>query len=198
MVLLGVVSLATSACTREPVDVQCPAVTAGDLVISEIRGDQSGEDTYGQWIEIFNATSSQVDLKGAQLSTQKLDGSGEGIILIRRSIPIAAGGYAVLGQFVDDDTLPDHVDYGYADDYDSDFHNSAAIDLRSCGDQIDRVIYHDLTGTGTWALDGAAEPDATTNDDEANWCVDDRDTMPDPTMLGIPGTPGERNPACGT
>lgn len=197
MVLLGVVSLATSACTREPVDVECPAVNAGDLVISEIRGDQSGEDTYGQWIEIFNATTDQVDLKGAELTTQKLDGSGEGRILIRRSVPVAAGGYAVLGQFADDDMLPDYVDYGYVDDFASSFYNSAAIDLSSCGTRIDRVIYHDLPSTGTLSLDGAADPDATSNDDEGNWCVDDRDTMPDPTMLGIPGTPGERNLSCG-
>lgn len=187
-----------SACVRDPLEIECPSVSVGQLVISEIRqGGQLNGDTYGQWIEIYNATGVAVDLFGAELLIRRLDGGSEGRILVRTdNVTVPANGYVVIGSFPAD-MLPEHVNYGYRLDFDSDLYDDAAIDLDSCGVQIDRVVYHDLTGIGTLALDGAADPDATTNDDEGSWCVDDRDTMPDPTMLGIPGTPGERNPSCG-
>lgn len=189
--------LASIGCVRDPVEVACPDVGAGQLVISELRGKQSGEDTYGQWIEIYNTTSAPVELFGARITMQKLDGSGAAQIFVRdQSLQVPAKGYAVLGKFASD-ALPAHVDYGYQLDFDGNLHDSGAIDLFACEALIDRVIYHNLTGTGTWALDGNGDPNATTNDDEAQWCVDDRE-MPDPMNLGLPGTPGERNYVCGS
>ena len=54
VMVLGVALVA--ACTRAPLEVPCPDLRAGDLVISELRGEQSGTDTRGQWVELYNAS----------------------------------------------------------------------------------------------------------------------------------------------
>ena len=40
----GVVGLALGGCARESLDWECPAVATGDLVVTELRGEQSGSD----------------------------------------------------------------------------------------------------------------------------------------------------------
>jgi len=193
----GVVGLALGGCARDSLDWECPAVATGDLVVTEFRGEQSGSDTYGQWIELYNASGQALDLFGTQLWVQRLDGGAEARIIIRlRELNVSAGGYVVVGGFPAADT-PTHVDYGYLEDFSTDLYNGAAVDVMACGEQIDRVIYRDLPSKGTLALDGALDPpDATQNDDETAWCQDDNEDNPDPTQLGIRGTPGEGNIQC--
>ena len=193
-------------CGRDALDGSCPAVAPGELVVTEVRGDQSGSDGYGQWIEIYNASPAAVDLRGLDVHVQRVDGGADGHILVRDSVVVDPGGYAVIGRFPTDD-VPDHVDYGYVlpcedsssgcDDHwlDTNLYDAAAIDLEACGERIDRAIYRDLPSRGTWALSGAAAPDATANDTESDWCVDDTEDM-QTEQLGIRGTPGEANPSC--
>ena len=196
LLLAGAVIGASAGCEREPLGWICPSLDPGDLVVTELRGEQSGADTYGQWIEIYNATAAAVDLEGAVVELVRLDGGAEGRILVRDSLPVAAGDYGVVGRF-EPGQEPDWVDYGYELDFESSLYDSGAIDVIGCDVQLDRVIYHDLPTHGTLALDGAiAPPTATANDDEAAWCPDEVDDHPDPTELGIRGTPGEGNPTC--
>jgi hypothetical protein len=185
-----------AGCEREPLGWICPSLDPGSVVVTELRGEQSGADTYGQWIELYNATAAAIDLEGAVVEVVRLDGGAEGRILVRDSLPVAAGAYAVLGRFAPGEE-PDWVDYGYALDFASSLFDSGAIDVIACDVQVDRVVYHDLPTTGTLALDGAIDPPtATANDDEASWCPDQVDDHPDPTELGIRGTPGQGNRPC--
>lgn len=163
-------------------------------MVSEVRGPQSGENGYGEWIEVFNATGSQVDLKGLSVQVIKLDGSSRSEFLIRRSLPVSAGAYAVFGN-----NLPglesSHVDYGYGADFPGKLPDSAAIEITTCGERADLLVYRNLPPKGSLILTGEDEPDATTNDDELAWCVDEREDEQTPNN-GIKGTPQEANPVC--
>lgn len=196
------------ACTRGPLEVACPSVSAGDLVITEIRGNQSGLDTWGQWIELFNPTGVPLSAGGLVIHLTALDESGlpemddEGqtveadIDLLDSDLVVEAGAWVVAGRFPTYD-LPAHVDYGYEAQLGSSLYDAALVELHACGVLIDAVAYADLPSTGSWILDGSQSPNATVNDDPNHWCVDD--TAPvtgGGTAAGVPGTPGGVNPTC--
>lgn len=179
--------LGLAACARDPAAASCPDVAPGDLVVTEIRGPQSGDDTLGVWIELYSVND--VDLNGIKIRFRKKDGSSETDVLVRRSLPVTAGQYVTLGVFPDDDTMPGYVDYGMAGDYHESFLSAAAVDVEACGTQIDRAVYDVLPKMGTFSLGGTPSADA--NDLPANWCTN-------ATMDGAtyPGTPQQANPAC--
>ena len=182
------VPLLASACGRAPID--CAEIRPGDLAISELRGDQSGEDSDGQWIELFNTTDGEIELSGLVLRLLKLNGSGEATIRVRDiGLFVGPRDYAVLGNFGVDAVVPPHVDYPYGDDFDSDLYSDAIIEVIACAELVDRLIYRDLPGDGTLAFDGARTLTAEANDDSAAWCADS-------PAANHPGTPGEANAAC--
>ena len=51
--------LGLGSCEREAMPAICPDVQAGELVLTEMRGPQSGADTYGQWFELFNTSGAK-------------------------------------------------------------------------------------------------------------------------------------------
>ena len=179
---------ALAACARDPAAAECPDLAPGDLVVTEIRGPQSGDDTLGVWIELYSVKA--VDLSGTKIRFRKKDGSSETDVLVRRSLPVDAGHYVTLGLF-DDTTKPAYVDYGMASDYHESFLSAAAVDVEACGVRIDRAVYDVLPTMGTFSLDGTSPPSAEANDLPANWCTD-------ATMDGAtyPGTPQQANHAC--
>jgi hypothetical protein len=201
---------ALAACVREPVEEICPPVGPGDLVISELRGEQTAaaDAGAGQWIEIFNKTTAQVDLYGLHIRFRRVDGSDEDRIIIRREgATIAGSGFAVIGLGSDAARLP-FMTYAAGTDVGGDMFTSAAVDIRGCGDvEIDTTQYTGLTRAGTLSLHGGAPPAADANDDtnpacEAwcdpilevtpQWCIDD---IPD--IAGVrSGTPGSLNITC--
>jgi len=188
--LVFIIASLAAACARDPLPGACPDLDVGDLVISEIRGPQSGgSDTLGQWIEIYNASGHAVELQGISLRMQHLDGSGDVTILVRDERQVGVAGYATLGRFAAG-SEPSYVTYGFLDDFSSSLYSSGAIDVRSCDTLVDRTSYRSLPTTGTLALDGTDDPDATANDDAAHFCTD-------ASGVNHPGTPQERNPPCG-
>lgn len=183
------------ACSQAPVDIPCPEASEGDLVVTEIHGPQSGEDQYGEWIEIYNSTSRTIDLSGLSVSFTKLDGSSENRFLVRTPLALEPGGYAVFGR-QPVGAEPDHVDYGYQGDLDSKLFDSAAVRVSTCGDLVDLAVYRNLPTKGSLILDGdISPPTAEANEDERNWCVDNREDD-NTEQLGVRGTPREENPSC--
>jgi hypothetical protein len=182
-------------CEREMLDPLCTPVAPGQLVITEIRGPQEPDSTYGQWIEIFNAGTSAVNVAALKLRITQLDGSGEKVITIRDAdLTIAAGDYLVLGR-QPADLLPAWVDYGYGDEVIIDLYQDGMMDLSVCNTVVDSIVYRSLPLQGTLALDGALVPSAEANDLESNWCNDASEVW-DPVQTGIPGTPGAQNRPC--
>jgi hypothetical protein len=184
---------ATPACVRDAEPAICPDVAKGDLVITELRGAQSGADTYGQWIELYNATGAELDLLGLQLEFKKLDGGATAHVIVRRSLSVAADGYVVLGRAADDDR-PKGVDYGMGTDFATSWFNGAGITVTACGVKIDELLYTSLPTGGTYSL-GAMPPTTAANDLATAWCTNATPGT-DTTQLGLPGTPGAANPPC--
>ena len=190
---LGLALMALLGCERDPRVAVCPELAPGDLIITELRGDQSGsDDEIGEWIELYNASSLTIDLTGVAVVVTRLDGGSDARLVFRREVRVDSGDYVVLGRFFDLPELrPDYVNYGYSEDFDSSLYDTGAIEIFACGTMTDQLVYRNLPSTGTFAFDGAIDPDATDNDDANNWCIDELTGDPDAT-----GTPGERNPVC--
>ncbi|MBP6630872.1 MAG: hypothetical protein KA297_15670 [Kofleriaceae bacterium] len=184
---------APAGCTRDAAPALCPDVVAGELVVSELRGEQTGSDSQGQWIELYNASGTELDLLGLRVLWRRLDGSDSDTVLVRRSLLVAPDGYVVLGAGLDADR-PSYVDYGVAGDLPGAIMPSAAVDLIACDVLIDRLTYSGLTRTGTYSL-GPTPPTADGNDLSTAWC--NNETV-DGTGLAAPGTPGAANPPCPT
>ncbi len=200
--LFAITSLA--GCERNELEHLCTPVENGQLVISEIRGPQSEVDTYGQWIELHNRGTTSLNLAGIQLVMFDIMGGGEKVIMVRdEGLVVAPGGYVVLGHQERGPMppLPDHVDYGYNEDFSSDLESSGVLQLHVCNELVDEVIYQNLPTVGSLAFDGDLELTVDVNDDadpnnvESNWC-NDASPVTNPTEVGTPGTPGEQNRPC--
>jgi hypothetical protein len=178
-----------AACVRDPDSANCPDLAPGDLVVTEIGGNQTGMDTLKPWIELYNASGQTVDLLGIKVRFRRISGSDETPTLVRRSLPVAAGAYVVLG-LANDETRPAYHDYGISADFHASWPSQAAVDVEVCGERLDRVIYNSLPNAGTYSL-GTTPPTAEANDLPANWCTDST------TNTGsFPGTPQKANTAC--
>jgi len=176
------------ACAADPEPAICPEeAAAGDLRVTELRGEQSGGDSWGQWIEVENTAAVALDLEGVVVDLVSIDGATRLRMLIRRSMPLEPGERAVLGT-PPDDALPAHMDYGFGADFETEadgteFPSAGGVTLTSCGVELDLVTFAGLPTMGTWSLDA-----------DGTWCAD---TTPGPgTELGLPGTPGEPNTPC--
>lgn len=191
-------STSTSAADHLPVvaDLSLPDPTlsaadllAGDLVISEVMVNPATcSDAYGEWLEVWNASGSPVDLYGIVL--KDLDGySGA----VSSSYVLAAGDRAVLGK-------------GSASTWCGTFVPDAFYGTRPALDNTgDRVgLYSpagltiDLTPTWTssnatsgiaWSLD-EARLDASDNDASSHWCNATN------SLGAEKGTPGSANGTC--
>lgn len=198
--MLSALAGLTSGCDEPALDAVCPDLAEGDLVITEIRGPQDGLNRPGQWFELKNATDRAIDLRGLELRIRKRDGSQpssefRGVVLIRSAATVPPGSYFVIGSGFPETMWPT-TDYAAGADMEKDIpDDGGVVDLLSCGESVDRLIYDSLPTTGTLQLDGDVEPDDAANDIPANLCVDAR-LSEDPNNPGAPGSPGERNPAC--
>ena len=197
--LTGLVAVVLcTACPREAEEVPCPDLAEGDLVITELRGPQDGNDSFGQWIELFNAGDTEADLLGLRVDIVPLDGRDPTIVLVRNEdVFVAPNEYVVLGNH-NDNNLPEYVDYGWALTSSSrDLFQNAFIEVSACDVLVDRMLYRGLPTVGTLSLDPSFEPSAKRNDDETAYCVDAADAPPgEVTGFGQPGTPGEENRPC--
>ncbi|MBA3540065.1 MAG: lamin tail domain-containing protein [Deltaproteobacteria bacterium] len=183
------IAITLGGCVRDPAETFCPEVVLGDLAVTEVRAQPSG-DTLGSWVEVYNASGHPLDLRGVELRFRKMDGTSETKVIVRRSLPLAAGAYAVLGRVTDDELRPSFVDYGFAADFPAAWPSAAALDINACGELIDRVTYSSLPTMGSYSL-GAMPPSASANDFPAMWCTDAT-----PVGAGYPGTPRQPNIAC--
>lgn len=182
----------------------CTPVENGQLVISEIRGPQSELDTYGQWIELHNRSTSSLNIAGIRLHLHDIednDLSDPKVIMVRdEGLIVGPGGYMVLGRRRPDQ-LPDHVDYGYEEDFSSDLYTAGQLALYVCNELVDYVVFQNLPTVGSLAFDGDLELTVDVNDNadpsdlESDWC-NDASEVASPTEVGTPGTPGEQNRPC--
>lgn len=214
-IALGALAM-TSACAQPALPCSSE-LQAGDVVFSEIRGPQTGADSRGEWLEVFNTTAEAIDLLGVRIEFRNIRGTQQIDILVRESLVVEPGGYAVLGSLADP---PPEVDYSFNLDFvvnvdieDSDgtlviptnegldprsLFANASIELRSCEETIDEIAYAALPSLGTYSLDGALTPSAENNEGTEGWCNDQAEAPPDGPQVdvGLYGSPGAANPPC--
>ena len=123
------------------------------LVISELRATQSEQDSFGHFIELYNASGRSLDLEGVWVRQVALDGTEQAFV-IREPLELAAGGYAVIGPGLEDE-LPSWIDYGVGwdisggdpatDSYPRELIKASfptgLFRVESCDEQIDEVFY---------------------------------------------------------
>ncbi|MGB0591382.1 MAG: lamin tail domain-containing protein, partial [Myxococcota bacterium] len=167
-------------------------VQPGDIIITEIMNNPAiADDSVGEWVELMNTTDAEIDLMGFTLSD-----NGADTHVIDLSLPIAAGGYVVLGASGDLGLngllTPDYVFDGIA------FGNgSDSVMVWYDGVVIDEVAYDngetfpDAKGVSMNLSLGIT--DATANDDGANWCGASVESIiaiaGEETDYGTPGAP---------
>ena len=187
-----------AACGPSDDTTDCTGLVAGTLVVSEVQADfdapsgASGADTGHEWFEIYNASSSPVELAGVVVEHMR-PSETVGKTHTLRAVTIPANGYLVLGNVVSE-AAPAHVDYGYGADL-GDLYNADGGKLKlSCGGVlIDEAIYDGVEPGHTRTLDGKQAPDYQTNDSQAAWCsaAEDPSAEYEPTNFGTPGAPNQ-------
>lgn len=201
---LAAVVLASLAAACGPGDdddaSSCSGLVAGDLVITEVLADydapagSSGVDEAKEWFEIHNASSRALELGGVLLE----HGRPTDVVFenhVMRDLTLAPGEYLVLGNVVSD-LLPDHVDYGYADDLGSLFNSDGGRLALRCGTTIvDEAVYDQTAPGKSRQLDGGNPPDYVANDDLANWCEAEESATFEYEPANF-GTPGAVNQDC--
>ena len=151
---------------------------------------QKTADTFGEWIELFNASDRPIDLKGLVLRHEAADPAA--VHVIGTSVVVAAGGYVVLGKDADIATNGGVVvDYLYPSE----------IGLTNTGDHVaielvDGTVVDETSWTEPAPLGASRslDPDflgADTNDDSSHFCAAS-------TLLpqGDHGTPRSPNDTC--
>lgn len=176
----------SSGCVRDPLPAHCRKLTAGELVVSEIRGPQKG--SYRQWIELHNLGDAAVPVTGIRITMNRRDGTGALALNVRDDeLDVPPGGYFVVGggdpgeyDYIDFDYTPEHHSAEHPDEP-SDLYGAAVLELTVCNSVVDEIEY-ELPALGTLVRDG----------DDA-WCLDERVME---ALFGVRGTPGEANPPC--
>jgi hypothetical protein len=194
-------------CVREALPEFCPNVEVGELVISELRGAQDGDDSFGHYVEVFNDAGKRVDLQGLRVRLRSAGGD-ELEFFVRESIELEDQGYAVIGPGLPDDR-PNWITYGIGWDisggtfeenvYPQDLlrYDSAFVELEACDRLIDETFYAALPVLGTLACGNVETPPRADDNDDGEagcWCVDAQDIDGQPLFgIGLPGSPGGPN-----
>ena len=157
-------------------------------------------DDYGEWFEVYNTTSSDIDLNGWTIRDQP--GNSQNIATIDESVIVPAGSYITMGR--GGNTDPTSLEYNggvsHAFVYAFVFNMSNSADeviLEAPDGTIIDEVYYDNGATfpddegKSLSLDPGSL-NSTANDSGANWCVavDFYGTNNDL------GTPGNSNPGC--
>ena len=182
------------------VDDDCDGVVdpeswnSGELLIVEMMVNPTAvTDSYGEWIELYNASSERKSLDGLVLSDStgdwhQVDSSG--------SLEVDAGDVVVLGLAEASDNGGVEVDYVYDN-----------MQLSNESDDLYLMMGDTVLDSVSWD-DGATMPDdagasvtldpwqydSLSNDDPGNWC-------PSKQAWGVGtdlGTPGDENELCTT
>ena len=186
---LGLISLLLNTAQAVPLS----SVPAGGLVISEIMHDPvSVADFRGEYIEVHNTTSNEVDINGLIVSTANESG-----FTVNQTINVPAGGYVVLAASANSGNNGGNTEVDYQYSYST--FKLGKNDTVAIGDgttTFDSVTYTSsgfpITAGAAMILDNSSL-DSSSNDSASNWC-----TSGNVFGDGDFGTPGSANDGCST
>lgn len=187
----GVANLACGfvACLDGGVEREVVSPEPGDLVITEVYADAIGADAGKEWIEVYNASVSSLDLNGLRLVNTATN-SREAAIGSDNCLVLAAGEYAVIGgSDVPAENGGVSVDVVAPDLLSNNLYNEESTLTVLLGESvIDRaIIPNPLEGQSAYVSE--LSPDG--NDSAASFCF----STASGAFEGL-GTPGAANEAC--
>ena len=162
----------------------------GDLVITEIMANPAGDDSIGEWIELYNATGLPIELAGTILIAGQEDGSDERSHIVSQKDGgpiIPAGEYLVVAPGTMAGAAP-HAQYEYGDDLGQLADEAGRVALKCDVIEIDAVAYNAMPDGVAYGLSAAVAPDYLINDDPGKWCLSATEYA-----SGSFGTPGAAN-----
>ncbi len=137
------------------------------IIVTEFMADPAmTADNLGEWIELYNAGSSAVDINGWHLKDY---GTNDHVITNGSALMIAPGSFVVLASSSDNSQNGGlTVDYAYAGF--TLLNTSDAIILaNTAGATVDEVYYNSNVTGKSWNLD-PSQFSTTANDNLSNWC----------------------------
>ncbi len=160
-------------------------LSAGDLVITEVLYDANTTEPASEWIELYNASSSPIDLFGLNIVRSPSASSNTHTVI--KSVVVAPGAYVVLGS----STEPSQnggaqVAYAWGNDISLSNSSTNTITIGFGATDIDKMSYTasaSYSGKSYSLKSGMLS--ATDNDSAANFCAGK--TPYGPGGLGTPG-----------
>lgn len=192
VLLVASVALASglAACSDDDSGNACEAnLLPGDLVITEVMPNPEGADSGKEWFEVYNATSSTIDLRGVTLVYSRADGTSRKTHVIE-SASIDAGEYMVFGGIIEV-AMPAYMDYAYGDDLGSLTNTGGRLAIECNTTVVDDIVYLEGASGVSLSYDGRLVPDAIGNDTITDWCDSESEYEVDNL-----GTPGAANDYC--
>lgn len=162
-------------------------IGAGDLIVSEVLANPAAvSDTQGEWLEIYNASQSNLDINGLVLRD---NGSNQHTISAATPLLIGAGEYFVLGRSENQATNGNYQpDYVYSNFTLS--NSNDAIVLEWLGESIFSLDYTAANSFGTAGVSMTLEGTLPAQISAASYGA----TAPEYTFgAGDRGTPGTGN-----
>ncbi|MEL6342680.1 MAG: lamin tail domain-containing protein, partial [Myxococcota bacterium] len=185
----------TPGATNDACPSPLSALSTGDLIITEVHFEPAASDfNKGEWFEIYNASSTYVDLDGLVIDGSTSDPG----LTVSGTFPLRSGEYAVFAARDNPDQnggLP-QVDYRYIYSTELDLLATDELTLSFGVTTFDTVDWDSATfpgSSGTAMQLGTPSYDELSNDTGSNWC--------DATSFfgdGDLGTPGAENGDCNT
>lgn len=156
-----IVDTETGDCIRDD------SLKDGDLIITELLPDATGDDTGKEWVELYNSSDRILMIDGGTLINTKSDNS-EKVINFKTvsgsDITLNPGAYLLLNGGEGDLTGTLAL-----------YNEAATLKLIVSGKLIDTITYTKPNEGYSFSLDPAALT-GVGNDDGANWCVPLEDT----------------------
>lgn len=187
LALAPLVSLVFGACSAPPPKF-CP-IKPGDVVVTEVFVNPDGDNAGRQWFELYNATSSPIDLSQVQITYSKPDGIGNKKTHVMSAYTIKPRQYMVLGN-VGPVARPAHMDYGYGNDLGTMLTTDGKLTVSRDDCMIDQATFPGYPKASAF-LPGPQAPDAIANDTVDKWCKSQV------VFVDGFGTPQMANETCG-
>lgn len=172
----------------------CDGRLAGDLVITEFMANPSSTDDGKEYIELYNATGDDLELKGMTLYVSKSDGTAQKTHQFTVGT-IPAGAFFVAGDIRDGAELPEWIDYSYDSTLGGLPNTGGIIGIRCGPTKLDEVVYEGTKENAARVFGSGVNPDAAANDDLTKWC--DSKVEFASGANGSPGLPNENCPVEG-
>ena len=181
-----------------PAPLNLNEIGPGDLVITELMADPDViSDNDGEWFEIYNTTTSRIDLNGlvvADASGREFTVNNGLLVQGDQDTILNADEYVVFARKGDVNVNGGVVArFDYLDNFS--LNNSDETLIISYQTIIfDVVSYASAPQGASWSFDGARAPDATENDDAQYFCA--ALSSYEANNLGTPGQTNDECPPC--